>query len=228
VNVAIPLPTPAPLPTPTPAPVTPIVAGSGPDTLALNISEDAYANGDGTSDAKGDAAFTVSVDGKQIGGTFTANASHAAGQVQLVTLNGYFGPGTHAVSVAFLNDAWGGTATTDRNLYVDAVSYKGVNTNQSASLLANGANVFTVTGGTSVPPPAPTPAPTPAPITVGNGPDSLVLKISEDAYANGDGTSDAKGDATFTVSIDGKQIGGTFTANASHAAGQDQVVTLNG
>jgi Ca-dependent carbohydrate-binding module xylan-binding len=126
------------------------------------------------------------------------------------------------VSVAFLNDAWGGTATTDRNLYVDAVSYKGVNTNQSASLLANGANVFTVTGGTAMPPPAPTP------ITAGTGPDALVLNISEDAYANGDGISDAKGDATFTVSVDGKQVGGTFTALGSHAAGQKQVVTLNG
>ena len=62
----------------------------------------------------------------------------------------------------------------------------------------------------------------PTPITFGTGPDSLVFQISEDAYANGDGTSDAKGDATFTVSVDGKQIGGTFTAVASHAAGQEQ------
>ena len=87
----------------------------------------------GTSDAKGDATFTVSVDGKQIGGTFTAAASHAAGQEQSVTLNGDFGPGTHYVAVNFLNDAWGGTPSTDRNLYVDSITYNGLNTNQSAS-----------------------------------------------------------------------------------------------
>jgi len=34
--------------------------------------------------------------------------------------------------------------------------------------------------------------------------------MSGDAYANKDGTSDAAGDPSFTVSIDGKQIGGTF------------------
>ena len=41
------------------------ITGSGADTLVLNISENAY---------QGDAQFTVSVDGKQLGGTFTASA----------------------------------------------------------------------------------------------------------------------------------------------------------
>ena len=142
----------------TPVDPTPITFGTGPDSLVFQISEDAYANGDGTSDAKGDATFTVSVDGKQIGGTFTAAASHAAGQEQTVTLNGTFGPGTHSVAVNFLNDAYIGTAAaTDRNLYVDSITYKGVNTNQSAVIYAptaifyaSGATGFTVTGGTSV------------------------------------------------------------------------------
>ena len=50
--------------------------------------------------------------------------------------------------------------------------------------------------------PATLPATLPATssVTVGTGPDSLVLQVSEDAY---------KGDAQFTVSVDGKQIGGT-------------------
>ena len=30
-------------------------------------------------------------------------------------------PGTHDVAVSFLNDAYAGTATTDRNLYVNAI-----------------------------------------------------------------------------------------------------------
>ena len=132
--------------------VDPITFGTGPDSLVFKISEDAYANGDSTSDAKGDATFTVSVDGEQIGGTFTAAASHATHQEQTVTLNGYFGPGTHSVSVRFLNDASGGTAATDRNLYVDAVAYKGANIDLAGSFAVSGIKSFTVSGGTSEPP----------------------------------------------------------------------------
>ena len=140
--------------TPPPTIVPPINFGTGPDTLLFQISEDAYANGDGTSDAKGDATFTVSVDGKQIGGTFTALASHATGQEQAVTLNGTFGPGTHTVSVNYLNDAGGGTSTSERALYVDSITYKGVNTNQPPRTMStSGPQAFTVTGGTSVTPP---------------------------------------------------------------------------
>ena len=94
-----------PLPDPTPANVT---TGTGPDSLVLKISEHAYANGDGSSDAAGDATFTVAIDGKQQGGTFTAGASHAAGADQTFSFDGYFGPGSHTVTVTFLNDAWGG------------------------------------------------------------------------------------------------------------------------
>lgn len=111
----------------------------------LQVSEDTYANGDGTSDAKGDAKFTVSVDGKQIGGAFIATASHAAGQEQTVTLNGNFGAGNHTVSVDFLNDAYAGTPSTDRNLYVNSITADGVNANQSAALLSSGTRNFTVT-----------------------------------------------------------------------------------
>ena len=62
----------------------------------LSISEDAY---------QGDAQFTVSVDGKQLGGTFTTTASHAAGVSQSFTFKGDWAPGAHAVAVNFLNDA---------------------------------------------------------------------------------------------------------------------------
>jgi hypothetical protein len=89
----------------------------------LSISEDAYANGDGTSDTQGDAAFTVSVDGKQLAGTFFATASHASGASQTFTFKGNWEPGAHTVAVSFLNDAYGGTASTDRNLYVNDITY---------------------------------------------------------------------------------------------------------
>ena len=290
-------------------PLANMTTGTGPDSLVLKISEDAYANGDGTSDAAGDATFIVAIDGKQQGGTFTAGASHTAAADQTFTFDGYFGPGSHTVTVTFLNDAWGGTASTDRNLYVDGLTYKGSNTNQSAALNLDGSQTFTISGGTSptasgttttpstdfitpgvgsfkdatgntytidavgnadengaaIPngsgtaameyynsavygedagtsqwytwnqttwsaaaaPPSPSSGSTTA-VTTGTGSDTLVLSISEDAYANGDGTSDANGDAAFTVSVDGKQLAGTFYATASHSAGASQTFTFKG
>ena len=126
-----------------PPPVTPptsVTTGSGSDTMVFAVSEDAY---------QGDAQFTVSVDGKQVGGTFTATASHASGTSQNFTFKGDFGAGSHAVAVNFLNDAWGGTAATDRNLYVNGISYNGTATGQSAELANTGAKTFAVSGGTT-------------------------------------------------------------------------------
>ncbi len=59
--------------------------GSGSDTLVLGMSEDPY---------KGDAQFTVAVDGIQLAGTFTATALHSAGASQNFTFNGDWGIGT--------------------------------------------------------------------------------------------------------------------------------------
>ncbi len=38
---------------------------------------------------------------------------------------GNWATGNHTATVTFLNDDWGGTATTDRNLYVDSAIYNG-------------------------------------------------------------------------------------------------------
>lgn len=108
--------------------------GSGSDHLDLGISEDAY---------RGDAQYTVSVDGKQVGGTLTAKASHAAGQTDRLTVKGDWGAGTHRFSIDFLNDVWGGTSGTDRNLYVNGASYDGTNvTNASLALHSEGSQHF--------------------------------------------------------------------------------------
>ncbi|QOG23481.1 carbohydrate-binding domain-containing protein [Bradyrhizobium sp. SEMIA] len=190
------------------------VIGTGPDRLVLKISEDAYL---------GDALYTVSVDGVQIGGTLTAHASHAAGQDELIMVQGDWAQGDHTVLVRFLNDRWDGTSQSDRNLYVDGATYNGVN--DAAGAIGNAVGqsfLFTdKSGGTTTPPPT-TPSPPPptgSSTMIGTGPDQLVLKISEDAYL---------GDALYTVSVDGVQIGGTLTAHASHAAGQDELITVHG
>ena len=126
-----------------------VSAGTGPDTLVLQISENAYANGDGTSDAAGDAIFTVSVDGQQVGGTFTALAWHSAVQDQTFSLSGDWTPMQHTVTVDFLNGAVNPAApdangSDERNLYVNSVTYDGANTSQSAALTASGGVNFTI------------------------------------------------------------------------------------
>ncbi|MBP0496121.1 calcium-binding protein, partial [Pararoseomonas indoligenes] len=126
--VTSPLPVVVP-PKPTDAPVSEVV-GSGPDALVLKISQDAW---------NGSAQYTIAVDGKAVGGVFTAHADHDSGLHDTITLNGNWGAGAHTVTVQFINDSWGGTADTDRNLYVDAGSYNGVGiSGASASLVQNG------------------------------------------------------------------------------------------
>ena|GEM_PF-4647973 len=148
-----PTPSPAPAPTPTPAPVSQEI-GSGADVLVLKISQDAW---------QGDAQYTVSVDGMQVGGTFTASASHVAGQSDTLTLHGDWAPGSHTVTVNFLNDAWGGTADTDRNLHVDAIAFGGqAVAGSSADLMQAGPVDFAFIKAAAA---APAPVADPAPAT---------------------------------------------------------------
>ena len=121
-----------PAPAATPQPVT---IGSGPNSLVLQVSEDAW---------QGDAQFTISVDGTQIGGTQTVTASHAAGQTETFTVLGTFATGSNTASINFLNDAYGGSAATDRNLYVNSATING-NAVSGAALteLTTGAQGFT-------------------------------------------------------------------------------------
>ena len=156
------------------------------------MSEDAY---------QGDAQFIASVDGTQIGGTLSATASHAAGASQVFNLNGSFGAGPHNVKVQFLNDAWGGP-TQDRNLYLNGITYGGATTQVNAGLYNNGAVTVGVAGA--------------APVTT--GPDTLVLGLSEDAYA---------GDAQFSASVDGKLVISGQTVTAAHGQ-TPQNITING
>ncbi len=167
---------------------SPLPVVGSPDKLVLKMSEDAY---------NGDAQFTVKVNGMQVGGTYSAIASHAAGQDNMLTLSGNFGAAP-AVAVTFTNDLYGGSPSLDRNLYVDGITYDGVTQAASAVLYRSGATTFNL----------------PAP-----APDALTLKMSEDAY---------QGDAQYTVSVNGMQVGGIYSATASHTAGQDTTLNLSG
>ncbi len=159
------------------------------DTLTLSLSQDAYG---------APAQFIVSVDGKQLGGTRDVTASHGLHLSQDVTLKGSFGTGPHQVTVAFLNDAYGGSPGTDRNLYLDRLVFNGADAGVRAPLYSNGAVDVTVGAGTA---------------------DTLTLNVSEDAW---------QGDAQFLLTLDGRQLGGVQTATASHALGLSQQLSFAG
>ncbi len=176
--------------------------GAGSDTLALGITEDAY---------QGDAQFTVGVDGQQVGGVLTASSPHSGTSSDTVNVLGDLAPGNHTVTVNFLNDAYGGSVDTDRNLYVDGATYDGSFVPGAAQELAvNGPVSFGVTDST------PTPS-TSTTSTIGSGSDTLVLKVSQDAY---------QGNAQFTVSLDGQQVGDVLTASSLHSSGTSDTVNV--
>ena len=190
-----------------------LTAGSGSDALVLRISQDAY---------RGSAQYTVKVDGKQVGGTFTASALRSSGQSDTLTLKGDWGPGEHRVEVAFTNDLYGGSATADRNLHVDAATYNGQALQGAAATLYDAGSAsfgFTEAAPTTPTQPTAPAAGTPVTLSAGSGSDSLVLKVSQDAY---------QGSAEYQVLVDGKQVGGTFTASALKSSGQSDTLTLKG
>jgi hypothetical protein len=211
--VVIPDP-PAPPAAPTPTPQPPATPAPAPGQL--HLSEDAW---------QGDAKYIVTLDGQQLGAEQTAHAAHGAGSD---VLNVQLDAGPHTVGIIFTNDAWGGTSGTDRNLYVDAVSYDGQDMGQSASLLSYSEYSHDFGSGTT---PAPTPTPpvtappvvlppvviSPPPaaggtVSLGSGSHVTEFHLSEDAY---------QGDAQYIVILDGKQLGGTQTAHTLHGAGTD-------
>ena len=146
----------SPSPTPPrcrPAPSTPtttpaaVSVGTGADTLTLMMSEDPY---------QGDAQFTVSVDGKQVGGTLTTTAISWEGQTQEFDLHGAWGSGKHTVVVSYTNDASGmkdANGNTydaqDRNLYINKISYDGTAAAGTPwELASTGSQSFSVSGTT--------------------------------------------------------------------------------
>lgn len=150
------------------------------DTLILTMSEDAYL---------GNAQFTVAVGGKQIGGIFSTAASHAAGAHQNFTFHLDAPVGNLPISVSFINDYWGGSPATDRNLYVDNVTYDGVSTGQSAVLLGNGAAGFLVADHTPIP--GATISGTPGnDVLIGTGGDDRIIGGAGNDTINGMGGDD--------------------------------------
>jgi hypothetical protein len=175
---------------------TPTPPASGSSVLDLSLSEEAW---------NGDALFTVSVDGKQVGGTMSAHALASTGASEHVKLTGNWSSGAHNVGISFLNDAYGGTSATDRNLHVNSIAFNGVKyANTSSIMFRSGTQGFKVGGSTP---------------TAASDTNALTLHLSEDAY---------KGDAQFQVSVDGKTITSPDVVTALHSAGAVEDFTFTG
>ena len=202
-TVAAPLPTPTPVPVPVPVPVPPVATD---EALSIVLGAEAW---------NGAPIAIVKVDGVQVfNGAVTASHASGGAAIQLGLFDSHV---AHAVTVTFTNDLWGGTATTDRNLYVEDIMVKGVSTGDHAALLSNGEVAFSIPAAVSPPIPAPTPAPVPVPVPVPVG-DTLRLSLSEDAW---------QGDAHYRVTLDGVVLVADGVATASHAAGAHDLLDLH-
>lgn len=177
----------------TPSPLTAVAAGVS-DYLVLRVSADSW---------QGDPKFTVRVDGKPIGGTLVATASHAKGQTQDVLLTGPFAAGAHRVEVLFDDDACGWAPGKDRNLYVHQVAFTApsiVAPGGVMPLLSNGTSAVFETAG-----PAPSPAVSAAPTSPT---EDLPMTVK---FLGGSGASVAN----FGPAADGKTFKGRAPAGAS-------------
>ncbi|WP_431301423.1 carbohydrate-binding domain-containing protein [Sediminicoccus sp. BL-A-41-H5] len=177
--------------TTTPPPVIP-----GGLDLAIVLGAEAW---------QGDPQAVVRVDGVQVwAGTVTA--AHATGGAAIAL--GQVTPGVaHAVTVSFLNDAWGGSASTDRNLYVEDVRLGGVSTGLKAALLSNGDATLNLPA--TVTAPAPTSISTPVSAPAATAALDLAIVLGGDSW---------QGDPQAVVKVDGVQAwAGTVTA--AHATG---------
>lgn len=97
--------------------------------LAVVLAEDAW---------QGDARVTVSVDGQQILADVPITALHSGGNTQSIALGLVDGSQPHKIIIDFTNDVYGGTATTDRNVYVVAYVLGSVTTPVGQQQLGGG------------------------------------------------------------------------------------------
>ncbi len=99
------------------APAAPdVVTGSGPNQLAIGMSEDFWQH---------DAMFTVAIDGVQQPGTFRTTAQNAKGQAQNFVFNGTYASGPHTLTVTFVNPWHGSAPYLSRRLYFNGMTLNG-------------------------------------------------------------------------------------------------------
>jgi hypothetical protein len=178
--------------------------------------------------------FQLYVDGKAVGEVQTVTADRSAGEWQEFVFAGDFGgDGPAKVEIRYLNDAWGGSESKDRNLHVDYIEVNGrryesedptrvVYLRDSGQPLAGqekmswqGTLRFTTEDVAPVPS-EPAPA-DPAPSEPEQ--DRIVVRVSGDHY---------DGAPRFQLYVDGKAVGEVQTVSADHSAGEWQEFVFAG
>jgi beta-glucanase (GH16 family) len=225
--------------TPAPAPAAGDT-GTGPDTLTVHVSGDPF---------QGDPQFTLTVDGQQIGGVQSVSAVHSSGQYQDIAFHGNFANAATA-DISFLNDAWGGSASQDRNLYVGSITLDGHQITGSEAMSDSANNGFDTTANGYAPV-----EPNVAVMDV-NGTTAFNISGLASAAASSSGGSTSgsgsstpaaaevgsgpdtltvavsgdqfQGDPQFTLTVDGQQIGGAQSITAVHSSGQFEQITFHG
>ncbi len=105
---------------------------SNPSAVVLYLVEDAY---------QGDARYALTLDGIALAGPRTETTTRFSGQTDAVTIPGPFASGPHRLTVTFLNDAYGDSPSTDRNLYLVGATLDGAALpNSFAAMGANGSS----------------------------------------------------------------------------------------
>lgn len=170
----------------------PLPGPSTENVLTLRLSQDIFGE---------DARFTVAVNGVRLGDENVVVADRARGERQNFSFAANLGTGAGVVTINFVNDAYGGTPATDRNLAVEDIFINGQSVLPEPVLLNSG-------GENNFPVPAPDPAL-----------DVLTLIMSEDFYL---------ADAQFLVRVNGVQVGEISTVTARRAEGARQEFSFVG
>lgn len=173
--------------------------GAGADTLLLRVSENAW---------EGHAQFTLTIDGQPVGGILTARTERGTGS-DAFAIRGDWAGGAHQLAVRFINDAYGGSPAADRNLFVEDIVFNGKEIYGGPQ-----GTTYALYGGWSVPGFA---FAKPQPVTLGAGPDELVLRLSEDYWRE---------DARARFLVDDRWVGDADILSL-HGAGSD-TVTIRG
>lgn len=220
--VTPPAPPPADVPPPVAAPTPPPIADAdGQSVIRVGLSQDAW---------KGNALFQVMLNGEPLGEPAECSGARSNGDVHYVEFVTDVRAGANEITVRFLNDAWGGTPTTDRNLYVESIEVDGRDLGATDALYFNRDAFFDfvqqpLAAGDAAPPvgvaqpPPQEPADTTGTTTLGTGPDTLRLGLSADIW---------RGDAEYMVLVNGAQLGERQSVGAERSAGEMAFVDVRG
>jgi len=102
---------------------------TGRDVLTIRVAADSW---------QADPQFVVKVGDVEVGRA-SATAQYGLGQWQDISIRGNF-PDSDKVEIDYVNDAWGGDRTSDRNLYIDKITLNGQTVEAEAGINTGGWN----------------------------------------------------------------------------------------